>query len=272
MLKGLMQGRTEDARSLAGFHDVQQECLARLINVELKLNQLAVSASGGYGGHADQAFGHVTYSQFGEDLIIANIFAKLEVSRPTYIDVGAHHPWNVSNTALLYTRGSSGVNVEANPNLVDAFAVERPRDITLNVGVGPLAGELDFYFIDDFSGRNTFDKATAESFVAAYPQFSIREKRKIPVVTLDEVVRSACGGKWPDFLSLDAEGLDYDILASANMPPAQPSVICVEAVSGDSHEDGARLTDFLAERGYRVEFRTLGNLILVHEKFLDKAA
>lgn len=58
-----------------------------------------------FAGSPDQGFGHITYSQFGEDLVVANIFALLGVKRPTYLDVGANHPLKGSNTALLYARG-----------------------------------------------------------------------------------------------------------------------------------------------------------------------
>src|SRR5215831_18702667 len=97
-----------------------------------------------YTGHPDQAFGHTTYSQCGEDLLVANIFTLIGIPTPSYLDVGAHHPLHVSNTALLYARGSRGINVEANPELIPAFHTLRPGDVTVNVGVGPQRGRLNF--------------------------------------------------------------------------------------------------------------------------------
>lgn len=66
-------------------------------------------------GSSDQSFGHITYSQHGEDMIIANIFSILNITKPTYLDIGANHPLKGSNTALLYSRGSHGTIVDANP-------------------------------------------------------------------------------------------------------------------------------------------------------------
>ena len=82
---------------------LQEELRQRLIHVELKLDRLL----GGTAERAspDQRFGPQTYAQGGEDLVLLNIFARLGIARPTWLDIGAHHPWRISNTALLYARG-----------------------------------------------------------------------------------------------------------------------------------------------------------------------
>src|SRR5690606_9910227 len=74
-----------------------------------------------YSGHPDQHYGHITYSQHGEDLLILNLFDQLQIKNPSYLDLGAHHPTDISNTKLLYDRGSRGVNIEANRHLIEAF-------------------------------------------------------------------------------------------------------------------------------------------------------
>lgn len=215
-----------------------------------------------YKGHPDQPFGSVSYAQFGEDLLLLNLFSALGIDRPSYLDVGAHHPVICSNTALLYARGSRGVCVEANPNLVPAFARMRPEDLTLNIGCGPRAGTLDFYMIDEGSGRNTFDRATADAFVAAHPQFSIREIRQIPVLPLDEIVVRHCGGRWPDFLSLDVEGLDFAVLEASRLTSAEgPRMICVEAVAGNDTDSTSAIERLLAGRGFAPAARTIANVI-----------
>jgi FkbM family methyltransferase len=215
-----------------------------------------------YAGHPDQPYGPLTYAQFGEDIIVLNAFTLLGVERPSFLDIGAHHPVHCSNTALLYARGSRGVCVEANPNLIPAFARLRPEDVMLNFGIGPVAGELEFFMIDENSGRNSFDLATAEGFVAAHPDFSIRETRRIAVRTLDDTVSEYCGGMWPDFLSLDAEGLDHAILETSTITAqAGPRLICVETMSGEDHDVGASMSALLTARGYTAFGRTLGNVI-----------
>jgi len=249
------------------------ELRERLINIETKVNVLLdVNASGNtstgqeksYGGHADQAFGHVTYSQHGEDMILANIFHMLGNKQPSYLDIGAHHPFNISNTAFFYERGSCGVNIEANPNLVSAFTQFRPRDKNVNVGVSTSAGTLDFYFIDDFSGRNTFDRESAYAFVEAYPQFKISKVVNIPVITINEAVDKYCDGVFPDILTLDIEGLDLPVLKSADFSKNKPAVICVETVSAANSDNMADTREVLNSKGYDLYTKTIGNGIFVN--------
>jgi len=243
------------------------EIRARLINIELKtdsvIGQLAEQRAS---GHPDQAFGGRTFAQFGEDLILLNIFHALGLPQPSYLDVGAHHPFNISNTALLHARGSRGINVEANPNLIGAFFQHRPEDINLNVGVGPERGSLDFYFIDDWSGRNTFRREIAEAFVREYPAFRITKVQPIPVVTLNDIVTEHAAGRFPDLLSMDVEGMDLDILRAADFAGGGPTVICVECDWNSGKESAADLVSLLSARGYVLGFRTLGNMLFLSTK------
>lgn len=204
--------------------------------------------------HPDQVFGDKTYSQFGEDLILLNVFHKLGITRGKYFDVGAHHPFNISNTALLYDRGWRGICVEANPNHINAFENFRPEDNILNVGVGCSVGSMPFYMIDSYSGRNSFDKEVVEKFTKDYPGFQISEVKQIPVVTLDSLFNSLY---IPDLLCIDIEGLDYAVLYTME---GRPKVICVENEGHIKEFD-----DLLKLKGYAKLFNTIGNGIYLHE-------
>ncbi len=217
-----------------------------------------------FAGHPDQAFGHISYAQSGEDMVIVNIFAVLGIKYPSYLDVGSHHPINISNTALLYARGSRGINIEANPHLMKAFHELRPEDINLNVGIGGVAGERDLYLVDDWSGRNSFRLDVMEAFVKANPRFQIRGTINVPVVPLDQVVAEHLNGEWPDLLSIDVEGLDFDVLAASHFGNGRPVVICAEVISGADTDDSASLVGLLRDRGYVPYCRTVGNIIFVH--------
>lgn len=250
---------------------LSEEIRERVIHIEAKIDSVLsrLSAPAGetnvYRGHPDQFFGGITYSQYGEDIIIMNIFHLLGINKPSYIDIGAHHPLNISNTALFYFRGSRGINVEANPNLIEEFNKHRPEDINLNFGVGPNNGTLDFYFIDDWSGRNTFCREVAEEFVRQNQNFSIQKIQQIPVRTIDDIISNYSDGKFPDFISIDVEGFDIDILSTASFDKSRPVVICVEAELNGEVDRASRLISLLRERGYRLYVRTVANLIFVHD-------
>ncbi len=164
-----------------------------------------------YRGHPDQYFGCITYSQHGEDLMILNLFKQIGVDRPSYLDLGAHHPSDIANTRLLYERGCRGVNVEANPSLIEAFIIERPEDVNVNAGVGFSYGQELFYMYDDRSGRNTFSKKEVERF-EAQSDFRVKKVIKLMTLPLSAIIKKYCNGIFPDFLNCDIEGMDYRIL------------------------------------------------------------
>lgn len=247
------------------LEEVRQRC----INIELKIDSLMDSDNSIYSfnGHPDQHFGHISYAQHGDDIIAINIFHNIGIRMPSYIDIGAHHPINISNTALLYRSGCRGINVEPNPNLIEEFYKFRPDDINLNVGASDQSGNLDFYMVDDYSGRNSFDLRSIEAFVRENPQFRVSEVRSIAVTTVKDIVDDYAGGIFPDFLSLDVEGLDLRILRSIFPNEAGPKVVCVEHTSGDSTVIYHEIRDFMAGVGYFPVFKTTGNAFFAMEKY-----
>lgn len=193
-----------------------------------------------FSGHADQKFGHLTYSQNGEDLLIVSLFSKWGIENPSYLDIGANHPLNCSNTALLYRRGSRGVNVDANPDVMSEIEKYRPEDRNLNCGVAAQAGHLTFYRIDAHSGRNSFSKSCVEQFLAEEtPGMGYMDEINVEIHTLDEIVDNYCAGKCPDFVSIDAENLDYEIIETYSFR-TKPALICIETGQFE-HQINARL-------------------------------
>ena len=147
-----------------------------------------------------------------------------------------------------------GVCVEANPNHIAPFMYHRPEDLILNMGVGVSTGFMDFYMIDDYSGRNTFSKDVAEMFVSEYPHFHISKVTPIKVVKIDELFEKF---GVPDLLSIDIEGLDYEVLDTMR---GRSKVICVE-----NHDQEWYFDSLLSEMGYGKIFNTVANGIYLHE-------
>lgn len=211
--------------------------------------------------------GKISYSQCGEDLLIDYILRLRSVHQPTYIDIGAHDPYTLSNTAIFHLRGCKGINIEANPQLIERFRTERPGDINLNVGVGESAGEMDFYVMSD----NTLSTFSEEE-VKALQGYGHRVDRveRIPVQTLPAILSQYHGGAFPDVMSLDVEGKDLAILQSIDFSGSVPKVICVEAAEYSPVGAGARnveTLDYLKRVGYFEYANTNLNAIMVHEKF-----
>ena len=214
--------------------------------------------------HPDQRFGGVTYAQHGDDIVIRCVFDSLGIDNPSYLDIGAHHPSNISNTKLFYDAGSRGINVEANPNLFSQFMVDRPYDINLNFGVGKQAGFIPFYMIDSYSGRNSFDFETVNAFVQDYPEFSIKQVVDLPVMTVPQLLSNRAV---PDFLTIDVEGLDYDILKSIDFERYPFKVICVEVGGSDKINYADAVSSLLEENNYFSLIRCGANLIFVAKQY-----
>ncbi len=213
--------------------------------------------------HPDQLFGDITYAQHGDDIVIRAIFHSLGINTPSYLDLGAHHPERISNTKLFYDIGSRGINVEANPNLHKIFLEQRPQDINLNVGVGIESGFQDFYMIDGESGRNSFIKEVAEGFVMDYPEFAITEVRQLPICTVDQILNNRA---LPDFLSIDIEGMDFEVLQSIDFKRYPFKVICVELQPYSE----MNIRTLLHDAGYCSIIKCGSNLIFVDKNLAHK--
>lgn len=217
-------------------------------------------------GHPDQKYGHTTYSQNGEDLFIIELFNDLGISRPTYLDVGAFHPYNISNTALLYRFGSTGFTIDANPNCIKDFLDARPWSSHYQYGVVPEYDEIYTYLMfDPTSGRNTLCKNEAEKYSEKYG-VSVGEEITVPTITLNDFVNKYNGGKFPHFLSLDVEGLDYDILKSVDFMQSAPVVICVETRVGQA----SAMSDLMGRLGFRPYAHMGENIIFVHISYFTR--
>lgn len=152
-----------------------------------------------------------SFSQCGEDLLIQYVFNLRDIQRPSYIDVGAHDPFFLSNTALFYENGSIGINIEANPQLFKNFNIHRSQDINLNIGLGYQKRELDFYIMQD-NTLSTFSKEEADFMMTNGKKLA--EIKKVKLTTIMNVLNEYNNGTFPDFMSLDVEGLDFEILQS----------------------------------------------------------
>lgn len=200
------------------------------------------------------------YGQHFDDLFLAGIFGLMGIDKPTYLDLGANHPYYISNTALFYENGCRGVNVDANADTIDLFNFARPDDINLNLGVGDSEGELPFYSFSSTCGLNTFSKVEAENAIQKFG-VSLEKIKKVRVVTLQSIIDDFCEGVFPDFLDCDIEGYDYAVLSSFDFNKTGPKVICVE-VRKDDIDDFNQL---LNSKGYFFLCRISENNFYVRE-------
>ncbi|MDF2433976.1 MAG: hypothetical protein JWP44_3607 [Mucilaginibacter sp.] len=209
-------------------------------------------------------FKKTSYSQSGEDLIIDFIFNHIGISHPSYLDIGAHHPFYLSNTAHFYERGCRGINIEPDPELIKLFVQYRKEDLNLNIGIGAEIGNADFYIISSPT-LNTFSKKEAENYINE-GDYKITNIINIPVNSLKNIIAEHSEGVFPDFLNIDAEGIDEHIIKSIDYTKSCPLVICIETLTFSASGNGVKntsISSFLVSKGYMLYADTNINTIFV---------
>lgn len=170
-----------------------------------------------------------SYSQEGEDVILRRIFEGKTLG--FYVDVGAHHPKRFSNTLLFYKKGWRGINIDAMPGSMKAFDKFRSRDINLEKPISSRKQVLTYYAFNE-SALNGFSKEISESR-DGLNNYKIEFTKDIETSTLEDVLDSNLpAGQVIDFLSVDVEGLDFDVIKSINLDKYRPRVILVEILGG----------------------------------------
>lgn len=203
----------------------------------------------------------ISFSQYGEDLIIRDILKKLNVDDICYIDIGAHHPFFGNNTYLFYKSGGRGILVEPNAEICEVIKIKRPKDICINAGVGKEDGEADFYEFKQ-STRNTFSKIDAEKQEKRTGDKAEIKTKKI--ISLNSIVNQYFKDKTVSLVSIDAEGLDFDILSRFDFSK-RPKVFCIE-----SNEEDEKVENLMKENNYKCVAKIFQNLIFVDNNLKTK--
>jgi FkbM family methyltransferase len=184
---------------------------------------------------ADPAYhaSRTSFAQQGEDLVIDFIFTwMLNCPKPSYLDIGVNHPSHLSNTYFFYKKGCTGVNIEPDPDLFEVIKNSRKNDINLQIGIGNEKALLDFYVMGT-STLNTFSKETAYAYSKdeRFGKPPIKEVKKIEVLPVNDILLQYFSNQQNYFISIDVEGLDYEILSSIDFEKYRPAVICIETDS-----------------------------------------
>lgn len=201
-----------------------------------------------------------SYSQNREDLIIHKLLSNK--NKGFYIDIGAYDPNRFSNTKYFYNKGWSGINIEPNTGNYKRFLKSRRHDVNLNVGIGSITGKTTFYefFPDTLS---TF--STKEVMHYQKIGFQLINKRKVSILRLDNVIEKYCANKRIDFLSIDTEGFEMEVLKSNNWKRFKPTLICIESYTFQADFAPSRervdIKNYLLSKGYEITYINSTNII-----------
>jgi FkbM family methyltransferase len=150
----------------------------------------------------------------------------------------------LSNTKRFYDRGWSGVNIEPDVMVFGKICRARPRDINLNIGIGKQASELTFYELSP-NTLSTFSKPSALQSVKKEGAVIV-SKAAVKVISLAELFRTTMPDKQVDFMSVDAEGFEFDILSSNDWKLYRPTAIIVEL----NQDTDCKVLNLMKDQGY----------------------
>jgi FkbM family methyltransferase len=202
----------------------------------------------------------VSYAQNQEDVVLARALHP-DDRGGFWVDVGAGDPVLDSVTAAFAERGWRGVNVEPLPREYERLCAARPADTNLRVALGATAG-LGKLFVEPAEkqewpgpdapidrGASTMVPELVERYRADGQEFTPIE---VPIWTLAQVVADYVPGP-VDFLKVDVEGFEREVLAGADWSRFRPRVVVMEATVPKSDEPAHEAWEpMLFEVGYRL--------------------
>ena len=167
------------------------------------------------------------YSNWGIDLLIKDIL-KNQKEKGIYIDVGSHHPLINNNTYILYKRGWKGINVDLDFNSIDMFNYFRPKDHNIQIALSNKICFTDLYFFHNRAAKNTITKSRGKG---------AKSIKRVKTDTLNNIIKnSKINTKKIDFLSIDVEGNELNVLRGLNFKKYRPKIISIEFIKPNVKE------------------------------------
>jgi len=204
-------------------------------------------------------YSDVFASQEGEDILIKRLLKDYYYRKGFYIDIGAHDPIKFSNSFHYYLRGWNGINIDPVPGMKEKFDAIRPKDRNIETGIGLDCDEMEYYVFSE-PAFNTCFKEQADY---AKSRTDLVEVRMVKVQRLGDVLnREMPLGQEVDFMSVDVEGAEYDVLSSADWERVRPRIICCESLSTSAEN---KITNLLEDNGY-LKIASTKNSIMYCEK------
>jgi len=203
-----------------------------------------------------------SYSQDGEDAVLSAFCSDVN-SKGFYVDIGALHPLRFSNTQLFYEKGWNGLNIDATPGSMEEFNKIRTRDINLEVGISHEDGVLTYYLFEE-PALNSFNEEISKSRI----ELGWKLKNEIPVktMTINKILESNLKpNQQIDFINIDIEGLDYQVIKSLDFEKYAPKFFLIEEldyVEKDFLDYGqSEIYKLLCSKGYKVLAKTMRTVI-----------
>ena len=194
------------------------------------------------------------FAENGEDVIIGNLFNHKK--NGFYLDVGCYHPIRSSLTHLLHKKGWGGVNIDISEDSINLFKIARPNDRNINIGISNKIGKQFYYQSGHINQANSFK------------YYKNTEKVMSKVTTLDEIIEKLAIEKI-DFLNIDAEYKDFEVLQSISLNSVRPTLITIE--DNDKYDINeiikSKIYNYLIKKNYFLFSQTVCTSFYIDKKY-----
>lgn len=195
----------------------------------------------------------MSYSQFGQDLWVLEYF-----STGIFVDVGCNDGITISNTKLLEEKGWSGIGIDPFPKNFES----RTKTKLEIACVYSEDTEVEFVCGGDLGGiKNHIDAHKDHSLVV------MAHTVKIPAKPLEYFLSNNVMPSRIEYLSLDTEGSEYEILAS--FPFEKYLFGCITSEHNNENEKREKIKELLSNKGYIFEKELGVDDCFVHKSVKD---
>ncbi len=206
------------------------------------------------------SYHNLSYSHEGEDMILAKFFSNK--SSGFYIDIGAHHPQRFSNTYYFYLRGWRGINIDAMPNSMNIFKAIRPEDINIETPISERPETLTYYEFNE-PALNSFCPTISQSR-NGLKNYKIISTKKLQTKTLTEILNNYFPNNCQeiDFMTIDVEGFDLQVLKSNDWNKYRPKMVLVEDLKRASFykDKKSELDEYMAKCNYELYAKSVNTV------------
>jgi len=185
------------------------------------------------------------YSQHGEDYLLWHFFDFHQ--NGFFIDIGAHDGVSLSNTKSFEDHGWTGICVEPIPDVAQACRGVRRHVVQAACVAEPaqsVALRVDRSGL--WAGIDTDERVVEKAYQdrgSRGPEF---HTINVPAMRAADLL--ADNRRPIDFVSVDVEGTEIDVLRGLDLSRNRPRLLLVEALTEDAL---AALDRFLVQYGYR---------------------
>ncbi len=204
------------------------------------------------------------YSQNGEDFLLWKFFRGKESG--FYIDVGAFDGIHLSNTYIFEKAGWKGICIDAHPFYFQKCKENRPNSVCIHAACTGDENVKEVTFHSEelglLSGIQPRDDIK-QRYEGRGLKFEGFKAENVPAVTLNSVLKSLKERTEIDFISIDVEGHELDILKGFDIESYRPRVLVIEA---NTESDEIQLDNYIIkQKGYHKARRIVENVFYCRE-------